>query len=125
MSSSILAYHILQFLSYSERTTFIRLCHSMKLSLDRFIGVQVHRIIWPGRTDPSYLLVHHPYPTPFIHPHTYIGHHYLSLILYDTPFSYYHIRCMRPYEERKPIQDYLSEYDPSIYDINHVIHPTE
>ena len=116
-------YIIFSFLSYSERAVCLRLCRSMKgLVLDRFSGVILETITWPGRTDPSYQMVHHPYPSPCLHPMTYLGHHYISFVLYDTSFSYFYFRCMRPYEAGKTLQEYLAEYSSETDHMNHIRH---
>jgi hypothetical protein len=115
-------YVIFLFLSYPERANCLRLCRAMKgVSLSLFSGYETHRITWPGRTDVSYLLVYHPYSSPCLHPHTYLGHQYIAIILYDTPYSYYHFRCIRPYEEGKTLRDYLSEYNPETDHVNRVV----
>lgn len=113
---------IKQFLTYKERTHYLRLCSLLiTLPIESFTPFTIHSIQWPKREDPSYLFVYHPFNLPYYsHPHTFLGHHYVSLILYDTPFTYYHIRTTRPFCPTKTIQDYLREYDPVLYHINKI-----
>jgi hypothetical protein len=104
-------YVIFSFLSYPERAVCLRLSRSMMgLTIDHFSNIAFETITWPGRPDPSYLIVHHPYSSPCLHAKTYLGHHYLSIILYDTPTSYFYLRYMGPHEQGKTLQTYLSEY---------------
>ena len=123
---SSLPYDILhtikQFLTYKERTYYLRLCSSFStLFIEHFRPFTIHCVKWPKRDDPSYLLVYHPFEIPYYsHPHTFIGHHYVGIILYDTPFTYYHIRTTRIFCPTKTIQDYLRDYEPYQYHINKI-----
>ncbi len=123
---SLLPYDLLEtikgYLSYKERTIYVRLCRSMKsIPLERFTGYRTHCIRWPKRDDPSYLLVYRPFPLAYeTHPCTFLGNHYVSIILYDTPFTYYHIRILKKYQPGKTLQDYLSEYEPMAYYMNKI-----
>jgi len=114
--------HIKQFLTYKERIVYVTLCSlTASLKIELFAPYQVCRIKWPGRSDPSYLLLYHPFPTPYYsYPRTFLGNEYVSIIIYDTPHTYYHIRTKCIYEPNKTICSYLSEYDPKKYFINKI-----
>lgn len=113
---------IKQFLTYKERAVYVTVCSLTRtLLIGPFSPYQVHRIQWPRRSDSSYLLVYHPFQTPYYsHPLTFLGNDKVSIILYDTPYTYYHIRTQRKFEPNKSIQSYLSEYEPHHYFINKI-----
>lgn len=123
---SLLPYDVLEliksYLTYKERTTYLRLCTGMKgMPLERFTPYRTHCIRWPKREDPSYLLVYRPFPTLYeSHPCTFLGNHYVSIILYDTPYTYYHIRIFRPYCPTKTLREYLVDYEPMAYYVNKI-----
>jgi hypothetical protein len=114
--------HIKQFLTYKERVVYLTICSlTACLVIEPFSNYQVHCIQWPRRSDSSYLLVYHPFYLPYYsHPHTFLGNGYVSIIIYDTPYTYYHIRTKRKYEQDKSIRDYLIEYEPKNYFINKI-----
>jgi hypothetical protein len=117
---------IKQYLTYKERTVYLSLCSlTSSLQIEPFIPYHVEEVkwptVWPKSHCPSYLLVYHPFDLPYYsHPQTYTGRGWVSIILYDTPHSYYHIRTNRPYEPNKTIHSYLSEYDSTMYYMNRI-----
>lgn len=123
---SVLPYDILvvikSYLTYKDRTAYIRLCLAMKgIPLESFERYTTHCIRWPKREDPSYLLVYRPFPVPYeSHPCTFLGNHHVSIILYDTAYTYYHIRMFRTYDPKKTLRQYLAEYEPMAYYVNKI-----
>jgi hypothetical protein len=119
-------HHIKQFLSYKERAVYLSLCSvTSLLCIEPFFPYHIVNIewpsVWPNIHRPSYLLIYHPFELPYYyHPQTYIGKGWVSIILYDTPHTYYHIWTNRPYEPNKSIRAYLSEYDATTYYINRI-----
>lgn len=113
---------IKQFLTYKERTRYLQLSSLFStMSIGRFYPFTTQCIKWTQRDDPSYLLVYHPFDLPYYsHPHTFLGHNYVSIILYDTPFTYYHIRTTNQFDPIKTINDYLRECELYPYYINKI-----
>ncbi len=123
--------YIKSFLTYKERIPYLSLCSSTSsLLMDHFSPHHVEYVewpsMWPKTLSPSYLLVYHPFELPYYsHPQTYTGRGWVSIILYDTPHTYYHIRTNLPYKPNKSIRSYLSEYDATTYYINRIKKYTE
>ncbi len=114
---------IKQFLSFKDRIQFLLICsNTCRLQLDYFDKYQLKIITYPGRDDVTYQFYCNRFYNPLLSPPkpSFLGNNYVNIIIFDTPYTYYNIRIMKPYEVNKLIQDYLKTYEPYKYHINKI-----
>lgn len=110
-------------LSYKDRATFLILCkETSRFPIEIFEPFRLRILDFPKRPDKTYQLYFNPFYSPITSPipHSFIGHNYVNIVIYDSPTSYYNVRIYKEYDPEKTISDYLKQYKPHCYYINKI-----